>query len=121
MASTPRGAGVIGRGHCTCAGGIPGLPAPGTDNVSVAVTVALSTSLMTMSVRFSGVCLRWRELSAALRLVACGASLVVATLVLRVAVLLPAKPSLTANETVRVSMLGASLVLTQVTLRNAAW
>jgi hypothetical protein len=49
-----------------------------------------------------------------------GASLTAVTLISRVGVLLPDAPSLTLNVTVRVSVLGVSLVLAYVTARNAA-
>ena len=68
------------------------LPALALDSVKVAVMLALSTSLTTMSVRFSAVSSVY--VSAAFKLVAIGASLIGFTLITTLATFESAPPSL---------------------------
>ena len=78
------------------------LPAAALDNVKLAVTAGLSTSLTTMSVRFSGVSSVY--VSAALRFVAVGGSLTAMPVTALLPVMAAATPSLTLVASVKLPL-----------------
>ena len=78
------------------------LPAAAFDSVTVAVTFALSTSLTTMSIRFSAVSSVY--VSAALRFVAVGASFTAVPVIVLLPVTAAATPSLTLVAIVKLAL-----------------